>query len=206
MASQAPRVSHEYSTCKRCKRSYDDPRMLPCLHSFCKTCIDGLVSKSGSSKVTVCCPTCHTSSPLSQGTVEELPKNTHLNYRSMLRRYASQIQGGTLPMCDECSRDPPEETVSFCCTCQGFLCKECHRQHVFSRKMALNHKVLMIEGARKMNNLQNELQRSIMPPSAMKCPLHEGSEIKFACTTGSILVCMECTVIILYTLQHVAPM
>ena len=137
MASQAPRVSCEYSTCKRCKRSYDDPRMLPCLHSFCKTCIDGLVSKSGSSKVTVCCPTCHTSSPLSQGTVEELPKNAHLNYRSMLRRYASQIQGGTLPTCDECSRDPPEETVSFCCTCQSFLCKECHRQHVLSRKMAL---------------------------------------------------------------------
>ena len=98
-------------------------------------------------------------------------------------------------MCDECSRDPPEETVSFCCTCQSFLCKECHRQHVFSRKMALNHKVLMIEGARKMNNLQNELQRSIMPPSAMKCPLHEGSEIKFACTTCNDLVCMECAVI-----------
>ena len=46
-----------------------------------------------------------------------------------------------------------------------------------------------------MKNLQNELQRSIMPLSALKCPLHEGSEIKFACTTCNILVCMECTVI-----------
>ena len=53
----------------------------------------------------------------------------------------------------------------------------------------------MIEEARKMKNLQNELQRSIVPPSALKCPLHEGSEIKFACATCNILVCMECTVI-----------
>ena len=53
----------------------------------------------------------------------------------------------------------------------------------------------MIEGARKMKNLQNELQRSIVPPSALKCPLHEGSEIKFACATCNILVCMECAVI-----------
>ena len=113
----------------------------------------------------------------------------------MLRRYASQIQGETLPGCDECSRDPPQETVSFCCTCQSFLCKECHRQHILSRKAMLNHKVLMIEGARKIKNLQNELQCSIQPPSALKCQLHEGSEIKFACTTCNVLVCMECTVI-----------
>ena len=46
-----------------------------------------------------------------------------------------------------------------------------------------------------MKNLQNELQRSILPPLVLKCQLHEGSEIKFACTTCSVLVCMECTVI-----------
>ena len=46
-----------------------------------------------------------------------------------------------------------------------------------------------------MKNLQNELQRSIQPPSALKCQLHKGSEIKFVCSTCNILVCMECTVI-----------
>ena len=46
-----------------------------------------------------------------------------------------------------------------------------------------------------MKNLQNELQRSILPLSSLKCPLHEGIEIKFACTTCNILVCMECAVI-----------
>ena len=46
-----------------------------------------------------------------------------------------------------------------------------------------------------MKNLQNELQRYIVPSPALTCPLHKGSEIKFACTTCNILVCMECTVI-----------
>ena len=195
MASRSPSEDSSSTTCKRCNRSYDDPRMLPCLHSFCKVCIDGLIMMNthGSSKPTVCCPTCHTSTPFCG--VEELPKNAHLNYKSMLGKYASQIQGEILPACDECSRDPPQGTVSFCCTCQSFLCKECHSQHVLSRKIALNHKVLMIEGAKKMKNLQDELERFIPPPSALKCQLHEGSEIKFACTTCNVLVCIECTVI-----------
>ena len=134
MASRSPCEDSCSTTCKRCNRSYDDPHMLPCLHSFCKTCIDGLVSKFGSSKPTICCPTCHTSTPLpgpATNGVEELPKNVHLNYKSMLTRYASQIQEETPPACDECSRDPPQETVSFCCTCQSFLCKECHRRTCF---------------------------------------------------------------------------
>ena len=53
----------------------------------------------------------------------------------------------------------------------------------------------MIEEARKMKDLQNELQSSIVAPSVLKCQTHGGSEIKFACSTCNVLVCMECTVI-----------
>ena len=180
--------------CKRCSSPYRDPRMLPCLHSFCKACLDGLIDESGT-KLTICCPTCRTTASLPTNGVKDLTKNTHLSYESMLMLYASQIKEDPLPVCDECSRDPPQETVSFCSTCQSFLCKECHRQHILSRKTTLNHKVLKIEEARKLNNLQNELQRHIIPPLTLKCQEHKGSDLKFSCTTCNALVCMECTVI-----------
>ena len=53
----------------------------------------------------------------------------------------------------------------------------------------------MIEEAGKLKNLQDELQSSIIAPSVLKCQTHEGSEIKFACSTCNVLVCTECTVI-----------
>ena len=53
----------------------------------------------------------------------------------------------------------------------------------------------MIEEAGKLKNLQDELQSSIVAPSVLKCQTHEGSGIKFACSTCNVLVCMECTVI-----------
>ena len=59
----------------------------------------------------------------------------------------------------------------------------------------MNHKVLIIEEARKKENLQDKLQSSIIAPSVLKCQTHGGSEIKFACSTCNVLVCTECTVI-----------
>ena len=59
----------------------------------------------------------------------------------------------------------------------------------------MNHKVLIIEEARKKENLQDKLQSSIIAPSVLKCQTHGGSEIKFACSTCNVLVCMECTVL-----------
>ena len=53
----------------------------------------------------------------------------------------------------------------------------------------------MIEEVRKMKNLQDELQSSIVAPSVLKCQTHGRSEIKFACSTCNVLVCTECTVI-----------
>ena len=36
------------TTCKKCSKPYTDPRILPCLHSFCKNCIKSLVIQDGS--------------------------------------------------------------------------------------------------------------------------------------------------------------
>ena len=59
----------------------------------------------------------------------------------------------------------------------------------------MNHKVLIIEEARKKENLQDKLQSSIIAPSVLKCQTHGGTKIKFACSTCNVLVCIECTVI-----------
>lgn len=43
--------------CAICLEQYKEPKVLPCLHSFCKTCLEGLLPKEGLSW-RVDCPSC----------------------------------------------------------------------------------------------------------------------------------------------------
>ena len=44
--------------CAICLEQYEEPKVLPCLHSFCKTCLEGLLPKEGLAW-RVDCPSCH---------------------------------------------------------------------------------------------------------------------------------------------------
>ena len=107
--------------------------------------------------------------------------------------YEMKIKKDTPSECGECSRVPPQPIVAFCCTCHRFLCKPCHEHHCVSRYLALNHKVLELEEARK-RDISEELKQQI-PPPAVHCQEHTDTEVKFYCTSCKILVCIQCTVI-----------
>ena len=179
------------ANCKKCHNHYDDPRMLPCLHSFCKSCVGQLVIQTGSKK-TVRCPTCYSTTPLPLKGVDAFPRNVRLSYEAAITKYEAQIKSKTPPSCDECRREPPLETVSFCCTRRSFLCKECHAQHILSRKAWLYHQIVVLEEARK-KDVRKEL-KNFMVLDNIKCGVHEENELKFRCITCNTLVCLECTV------------
>ena len=183
--------------CTKCHNHYDDPRMLPCLHSFCKSCVGQLVIQTGSkktgSKKTVRCPTCYSTTPLPLKGVDVFPRNVRLSYEATITKYKAQIKSKSPPSCDECRREPPLETVSFCCTCCAFLCKECHAQHTFSRTRFLNHKIILLKET-KEKDIRDTLKQHMLPPP-VKCQEHDENDVRFCCTTCNTLICMECTVI-----------
>ena len=46
--------------CAVCLEQFKDPKVLPCLHSFCKICLEGLVDREGNAwKLN--CPSCRIS-------------------------------------------------------------------------------------------------------------------------------------------------
>ena len=46
--------------CAVCLEQYKEPKVLPCLHSFCKTCLGGLLNKKGE-VWRIKCPACRIS-------------------------------------------------------------------------------------------------------------------------------------------------
>ena len=45
-------------TCPVCAQLFREPKILPCLHSFCMPCLEGLVSFDAQHRSSLICPQC----------------------------------------------------------------------------------------------------------------------------------------------------
>jgi len=57
MAAKFPQDLEDHVTCPICLGQYQDPRVLPCLHTYCKGCLEALTDK-GRRRYSIKCPEC----------------------------------------------------------------------------------------------------------------------------------------------------
>ncbi|XP_013380299.1 uncharacterized protein LOC106151528 [Lingula anatina] len=60
--------------CQICLDDFEDPRMLPCFHTFCFKCISSYAKNNGG-KSSFLCPVCHEKVPVPHGGMKKLRKN-----------------------------------------------------------------------------------------------------------------------------------
>ncbi|KAL5497438.1 hypothetical protein EMCRGX_G013911 [Ephydatia muelleri] len=76
-------------TCQLCSKPYKEPRILPCLHSFCGQCLHKQIERSGT-KQNMACPTCQRSITIPVGGINSIP-NLHLGFEVEVAGYMSKI-------------------------------------------------------------------------------------------------------------------
>ena len=178
-----------HACCGVCAKPHTDPRILPCLHSFCQHCINRLIDDSGSQQMAKC-PTCERNINIPMGGTNTLPQNLHLGFEVEIARYISKIVSNK-EICDECMDENRGSAVIFCCTCYEFLCNPCYDHHKRHRKLSKHDMVeLNQDGAKQL--------QAIMKPRDQYCsqPNHEDNKLNFHCETCNILVCRDCTAIV----------
>ena len=178
-----------HTVCGVCSNSYNDPRILPCLHSICQQCLHHEIEKSGSQKVFKC-PTCEQNLNIPEGGASGFPQNLHLGYEVQVAGYMSKIVSNSEVCCDDCIDGHNGPAVVFCCTCCQFLCKLCHDHHRSSKKLFKHDMVgLDQEGAKQV--------QATMKPGEYYCsqPKHEGNKLNFYCETCNLMVCRDCTTV-----------
>eukprot|EP00058_Branchiostoma_floridae_P012237 XP_002597725.1 hypothetical protein BRAFLDRAFT_217377 [Branchiostoma floridae] len=47
-------ITQEFFVCQICSEDFKQPKMLPCLHTFCQPCLERLLARVGN----LSCPTC----------------------------------------------------------------------------------------------------------------------------------------------------
>ena len=174
-------------TCAVCFKPYKDPRILPCLHSFCLQCLHHEIGKSGSQQMFQC-PICERNTSIPVGGASGLPQNLHLGFEVEVAGYMSKMVNNSDVACDHCIDGGNGPAVVFCCTCHQFLCKVAYEYHRTDRHLSKHNMVgLDQEGARQLHNTKKSRDHYCSQPN------HGNNNLNFYCETCSLLVCLHCT-------------
>ena len=175
-------------TCQMCSGPFSDPRILPCLHSFCCQCLHREMEKVGPQK-SLQCPTCLRNVPIPVGGASAFPQNLHLGFEVQVAGYMSKLASSSAVSCTFCVQECNDPAVVFCCSCHMFMCKggqECHNHAPHLSQ----HNVIGLD--RESATLLPTLIR----PTELHCsyPKHMKQELDFYCKSCSCFVCQLCVI------------
>ena len=181
--TQFSRRISDITECPICTEVYVEPKVLPCIHTFCLRCIEAWAkSKNSGDKVT--CPLCRSDFTVPGAGFADLPTNFIIEKLLEVDREA-----GKESKCDVCSADKTAEAmlpaVKFCIDCQQNMCDHCGRYHT-NHRYARAHRVVDIE---------SDVQRKeLLKWSASFCDQHENEPVKLYCFDCRATICVMCFV------------
>ena len=122
----------EQLTCLICFDHYTNPKILPCHHSFCQNCLEGLPRVKKNETYYLSCPTCRRSIELPKGGTRAFPVAFTLN--NLKELYSQMKKTADLSVTKEAScSDHGKPLEFFCETCATVICSHCsvlnHRHH-----------------------------------------------------------------------------
>ena len=175
---------HEEVSCSVCMTTFTDPKTLPCLHSFCLHCLEGILRTSGRHDA-ISCPECRRESRVPSGSLNDLPTNFRIN--SLLDVLAIKQCNITGVQCGNCEKKNSESF--YCFQCCSFWCESnCISLHNGIRTNK-EHRVLALKDFQD-KDFENVLKR----PAFCTKEHHEKEELKFFCKDCEVAICNTCVV------------
>ncbi|XP_054848310.1 E3 ubiquitin-protein ligase TRIM56 [Eublepharis macularius] len=180
-ASSLPEaLTSGFLTCTICLERLRQPKILPCLHTYCQDCLRKLAAGQSALQ----CPECRQHVPLPAG-VGGLKTNFFINGLLDLVHPAVRT-GATCSLCPLLSQDAGQCAVSRCLDCADNLCQACASGHRCSR-LTHAHYIVDIEGY-----LSGEYDEEARKRQASQCQEHHGESLRFFCTPCATALCREC--------------
>ena len=174
-------------TCEKCDEHYKDPRMLPCLHTFCLACLEKELGTQ-ESRDTLHCPNCKEKVTLTENGSSDLPRDLQKANEAEMARISEKVAGAN-GQCEACGRsDASGKAVAFCIDCDEFLCTSCNERHRERRKTAEHSVVTADESLSKTKDTGTHCRG----PYQMTCSLHKNQMLDVYCKQCQELICKNC--------------
>ena len=178
----------DHVVCQLCSKPFMDPRILPCLHSFCSQCLSKKVEDAEPQR-SLQCPTCLRKFPIPPGGASVLTRNLHLGYEVEIAEYMSKFLSDHAVSCTFCVNGCSNHAVVFCCSCRMFLCKAGQDCHKYAPQL-FAHSVVGLDKE------SATLLPTIMKPAELYCThlKHKKQELDFYCKSCNSSVCRDCII------------
>ena len=122
MAAQVLEVLNEQLKCTICLDTYSDPKVLHCLHAYCRPCLVPLVAREEQGPLGITCPTCRQVTPIPERGVADLPSALHIKPLLDIQESVSISTRKSIGFC--CSH-AEEEVKLYCEKCSELICFKC---------------------------------------------------------------------------------
>jgi DNA-binding beta-propeller fold protein YncE len=172
-------------TCPVCQDRFQEPKILPCLHYYCKGCIEALAKRAGGPNQSFPCPECRTPTLLPQGDPDQLQTAFFVNRMKEVHAKLEKVQGKVEAKCEMCSGGV---AIAFCRHCMNFICAECVKSHQ-RLKVFAGHEISTLAEL-KEGGVRNIVAK---PPPPPMCKIHE-EQAKIYCYDCKTLICRDCVV------------
>ena len=176
-------------TCSICYELFTDPRTLPCLHTFCKSCIQTTV-ETGLAEVPEGyfeCPLCRAHVPLPANGIDGISANFSTKRLIEIYQKRQEIATVETPKCRVCVHG--NSATMWCIECDCPVCNNCSISHR-SLKVFSQHKVIPMKEF--TSNPKRAIEVSLNPGA---CPSHPDQVLKFYCYTCDQTICVECALL-----------
>ena len=173
---------HEEVSCSVCMTTFTEPKQLPCLHSFCLHCLEGILRTSGRHDI-ITCPGCRGASRVpNSGNLKDLPTNFRIN--SLLDVLVIKECNTAGVKCGNC--DKKSSHSLYCFQCCAFWCDDCITGHNIIRANK-EHRVLAIKDFQ-----DQDIQEVLKRPAFCRKSGHEKKELEFFCKVCDVPICNSC--------------
>jgi len=180
----------EITECPICMSVFTDPRMLPCIHTFCFECL----SRTGEADQKkpgdkIPCPLCRKEFMIPEDGMYGVQKNF---FMENLLVYKTTLQmGSTTIICDICdirnkgkTGQVPKATMR-CMECQDNYCAGCAEIHQL-QKVSKDHQMVTVG-----SDMKSETKQLV---SKKSCTKHVHKTLDYYCSKCKKIVCVSCFV------------
>ena len=173
--------------CCICQEKFIDPRVLPCIHTFCLKCLEraGKGKKPGS---LMPCPLCRKDFTIPNDGFSGIQKNFFMERLLDMQKSSKTVNCATY--CDLC-REESEEIQDgaalasmYCIECCQNLCEACCKMHK-RIKSTLDHELVDFKNQGMAEHIPSKLVQNC-------CTVHKSKFIEMFCFDCDLPICVMC--------------
>jgi len=170
--------------CSICLELIKEPKLLPCIHTFCFQCLETLCENNDAG-VDVPCPLCRKVFSVPLGGIQDLPTNFFMIQLLQLNQ-SEAIDMCKTTSCELCSElDVETVATAYCVECVQHFCDRCSLIHR-KQKVSKSHQIV---DAKDIPSTKERIKNVVS-----YCELHPDKPVELFCYDCKNVTCLMCYV------------